>query len=174
MIQIKGKVIFTLLVLTYVSFIFYFTLQLGWIARMVPLIVVIPTLVFLILQILIDIFPWLRRKEANFGKIDITRVVLFEQKIHERPEVSAEKMTRTRSELNVLVWALLMLFFIYFFGLLIAILLYTFINLKMRSEEGWIISIAMTATTFFILFLVSFLLPHSLLNRGILWVWLGF
>jgi hypothetical protein len=174
MIQIKGKIIFTLLVLAYVGIILYFTLHLGRTARMVPLIVIIPTLALLVLQVLLDIVPGFGRMKANFGKTDIYRVVRSKEKIQEGPEISAEKMTPIRSELSVLLWALIMLFFIYLFGLIIALLLYIFIHLKKRSNEGWIISIAMAATTSGLLCLVLFLLPHSLLYKGNLWIWLGF
>ena len=77
MIKLNGKALFTLMMLAFAGLIFYLTLDLSRVARLVPLAVVIPTLVVLILQLLLDLVPGLAEKYSRFEKRDLFAVERF-------------------------------------------------------------------------------------------------
>ena len=174
MISTEGRTRFTLLLFAFVTYLLYLTLDLGSVARLVPLQVAVPTLAFLTIQLVLDLAPVLAQKFSPFEKIRFVGTqALQDQTLADAPGA----VTRTlidRRGLCAFFWILLMLFFIYVFGFLLAIPLYTFLYLTIRGKQRWLLSIAMAATLWGLVYGVFAVLLNSSLHRGHLWSWLGF
>jgi len=137
--------------------------------------VVILTLVFLIFQLLIDMVPGLAKKYSRFEKTDLFKVGSSREKTltQDDAEEISGNLSRSRRELGMVLWVLMMLVFTYILGLLIAIPLYTFLYLKVRSGEGWFISLTMTAGVWGVLYGGFILILSVSLFEGHLWRWIG-
>jgi hypothetical protein len=175
MIKLEEKALFTLLLFAFVALLSSLTLGLGRVARLVPIVVVIPTLLLLVIQLMIDLLPQLAKKYSIIERQDVFRVEPLREKSlsglsDERQE---EDVSRRNRELKALLWLLVMFGLIYLLGFLIALPLYVFLYLKQQSGEGWMISITTAAGIFALLYGVFVFAIGTGLYEGHLWRWIG-
>lgn len=173
----NGKTLFTLGLLTFVSFILYWTLELGRVARLVPFKVVIPTLGLLLVQLLLDLIPQWAEKYQQWERIDLFRVKpsreRTERQVSWQEEGTKGEMLKGSKELLIFFWIGLFLIFISFFGFFIAIPFYTFLYVRERAGEGWFLALGLSAGTGSLIYGVFTLLLGARLYEGLLWRWLG-
>lgn len=174
MINSRVKTGFTLLLLAFVTTLFVLTLDLGRVAHLVPLKVVIPTLVFLVVQLVLELSPGLARKFNKFEKIRFVKSEQLQEKKRISSTVSVTENSRAKRELRMFAWILSLVVFIYFFGLLIAIPMFMLFYLRWRSGERWLFSILMTAGMWGLLYGVIVIALRTHFYEGLLWNWLGF
>lgn len=174
MIRFDEKTLFTSAMFAFVALIFSLTLGLGRVARLVPMVVVIPTLGLLLFQLLIDMFPRVAEKFSRFEKKDVFRVEPLREKSHnEAGAEQGEEGSRRSQEMIAFLWLSSMLALIYLFGFLIALPVYIFLYLRKRSDEGWLMSAAIAAGMFSLIYGVFILTLGIRLYEGNLWKWLG-
>ena len=71
MMKFSEKTLFTLIIMAFVSLLFYLTANLSPVARLVPLTVLIPTLGLLTFQLVLDLVPGLEGIYRRFEKVDL-------------------------------------------------------------------------------------------------------
>jgi hypothetical protein len=174
MISTLGRTKFTLILFAFVTYVLYLTLDLGSVARMVPLQVAIPTLAVITIQLVLDLVPVLAQKFSPFEKIRFAGTEALQNKTLADGPGSVTRTLLSRRELCAFFWIFLMLLYIYVFGILLAVPLYTFLYLTIRAKERWLLSIVMAATLSGLVYGVFVLLLDASLYRGHLWDWLGF
>ncbi len=125
----------------------YLTLELGSMARRVPIVIVVPTLILVGAQLLLDLTP---------------------QRGGARGDVSPPA-----SELTTLAWLTLLPVLIAGFGPLFALPGYTLLYLKVRARENWSVSLALTAVLGLLAYAVFRFLLAVPLYRGQLWIWMS-
>ena len=174
MINSPGRTIFAFFVFICVTTLFVLTLDLGRVARMVPLKVVVPTMLFVVLQMLFELVPGLAQKFSRFEKL---RFVKSEQ-IRERTLISSGaavmENSRAKRELRMFAWILSLPVLIYIVGLLTAIPIFIFFYLRWNSKESLRFSLLMTAGTWIFIYGVFVLTLKVNLYEGLLWNWIGF
>jgi len=72
-----------------------------------------------------------------------------------------------------MLWLLMLVASIYLFGLLIALLAYTFLYLRWRSRESWKLSITIAIGIYCLIYSVFILALRVRLYEGHLLGWLG-
>jgi hypothetical protein len=172
MIKFCEQAVFTLVLLVFVGFIFLLALDLGRLARLAPLVIVIPTLVLLVYQFGLDLVSWLALSKGRSRTMDLPGVDRLGE-AQAQLEQRTEAMRRGRRELNMFFWVLLMFAFIFLFGFSFGVPLHTLLYLKVRSGEGWLLSTAMASGMWALLYGVFGLLLPVRLYEGQLWGWLG-
>jgi hypothetical protein len=157
--------------LAFVAAIFYLTIGLGRAARLVPLSVAVPTLGLLAFQLALDLSPRLARKYGRFEKKDIFRVEPLREKglIPEGGE--QEDAARSSRERDAFFWLLVSFASLYLLGVLAGLPFYTFLYLKRRSREGWLISAGISAGLWGLLYLVLIIALGARLYEGRVWEW---
>jgi hypothetical protein len=161
----------TFLLFAFAAVILYLTLGLGSVARMVPFAVVIPTLLLLLFQLMMDMLPRLAQKYSRLENKDLFQVEGLRKQVREPVEdVEVEALQRNR-ERKAFLWLLVMLILIYLLGFLIALPLYTLVYLKRRSEK-WLIAVPVAVGIGCLVYGVSILNLGTRLYGGLLWQWL--
>jgi hypothetical protein len=170
-VSFNQRACLTFLLFAFVAVILYLTLGLGPVARMVPLAVVIPTLLLLLFQLMMDMLPHLAQKYSRLESKDLFHVEGLRKKAS-KPIKDIEGDTLERNnERKVFFWLLAMLIVIYLLGLLLALPLYTLFYLKRRSEN-WLVAILVAVGIGCLVYAVSTLNLGTDLYKGLLWVWL--
>ena len=170
-ITFNQKACLTFILFAFAGIIFYLTFGLGSVARMVPFAVVIPTLLLLLFQLMMDMLPRLAQKYSRLENKDLFHVEGLRKKIREPVEdVEVEALQRNR-ERKAFLWLLVMLILIYLLGFLIALPLYTLVYLKRRSEK-WLIAVLVAVGIGCLVYGVSILNLGTRLYGGLLWQWL--
>ena len=172
--NLQARTVFTLLLLSFVLILFILTLDLGRVARLVPLKVVVPTLVFLVVQLVLELVPKLAQKFNRFEKIRFIESEQLRERTRISSAVSVMGKSRANRELRMFAWILSLPVFIYFFGLLIAIPMFMVFYLRWRSGERWLFSILMTAGMSGLLYGGFVIALRTHLYEGLIWNWLGF
>lgn len=173
MINLNEKSLFTFLLLAFVAVVFFLTLGLGRIARLVPLVVAVPTLGLLAIQSILDVMPRLAGKSGAFDKKDVFGVRPLLEKRQVRVDREPAGTRRRSRELTTVLWLSLMFALIYLCGFVVALPTYTFLYLKRRSGAGWRTSAAVAAGMVALLYGVFvFVLPVRM-YEGLLWNWLA-
>ena len=124
----------------------YLTLDLGSMARRVPIVVVVPTLILLGVQLLLDLTP---------------------------RGVARGDVSHPASELATLAWLIFLPVLIAGFGALFALPGYTLLYLKVRARESWSVSLGATVVLGFLAYVVFRFLLTVPLYRGQLWIWMS-
>jgi hypothetical protein len=158
------KALFTLILVVFVSLLCASTLQLGQIARLIPLKVVIPTLTLLLVQFLLDLIPPWAQKYREWEQIDLFHLERFRDRVQTQtlpyaPEATAG-VPRGHRERHVFYWILLFLFLLSLY-------------VKHGSDEGWLLSIGMAVGVGSFVYVIFALLLGAHLYEGQLWGWLG-
>jgi len=175
MIKFSEKARFTLFLSAFIALLLYLTLELGRVARLVPLSVVIPTLGLLLLQLLLDLVPRLTRRCDSFELTRLYRTEWVREKVRtsftSNPEVPPKESQTT--ELSMFAWLMMMLVLVCLLGFLIAVPLYTLLYLRGRSGEGWTLSLSVAGAMWSLPYAVFHLALNTRLYEGQLWGWLG-
>ena len=140
-------------------------------ARLVPLIIAVPTLLLTLLQLLIDMSPAGGRRfsflqEYDLFGIDAGRVAA--------PSGEGRPAgTVFRRELNFAAWLLLLMALIYFLGYLVTIPLFLVLFLRLRSSESWLMTLSITAATWAFVYVVFIVIMGAPLHEGAVWKAVG-
>jgi hypothetical protein len=171
--QLTGKALFTLVLLAFVALIFFLTLDLSRVARLVPLRVAIPVLGLLILQVLLDLLPAWEQTYRRWQKADLFGIGGLQEKAGLQVHESAAEAPPRQRERSILLWSLALLAFIYLLGLLVVAPLFTLLYLKKQAGESWLLSIVMAMGIWGFLYGIFVLTLHARLYEGQLWGWFG-
>ncbi|MBI3651087.1 MAG: tripartite tricarboxylate transporter TctB family protein [Acidobacteria bacterium] len=152
--------------------IFGFTLGLGRVARMVPLAVVLPTLLLLLVQLLMDMRPGLAQAYRRWEQKDLFQVEPLRKQASQQMEKEDMERRQGDRERQAFFWLLAMLALLYFLGFLVALPLYTLWYLRQHSE-GWLKPMVIAAGIAGFVYGVSILDPGASLYGGWLGHWLG-
>ena len=169
-----AKTGFTFFLLSFVTVLFFLTLQLGHVASLVPIKVVIPTLALLIFQFVLDLVPGLAEKFSRYEKLQFFRSEQLEKESRIYSSDSKPEESRGVRERRALIWFLLLFLFILFFGVITAVPLYTFLYIRRRAKESWLFSIGMAAGMGVLIQGVFVIILRARLYEGMIWTWMGF
>lgn len=176
-IKFTGQALFSLVLLILVSLIFYISLDLGRLARLVPLRVVVVTLALVVFQLLLDLLPGLAERNNADGETGALEIGQGEGigKIVPKSDLAKiqVRIPRSQKELGVFLWVLAIPAFIYLFGFLTTLPLYTFLSFKLRSRESWLVSTATASLVLCLIYGVFVILLGARLEEGVFWHWLG-
>lgn len=166
MMRINDRQFFTLALLVFATVMLYATAGLSEVGRLVPLSVLVPTLVLLVVQLCLDLAPGFVEKHSLLEKKDVFGIEQMRPKAAEEADSGA---WRGRRELNVFVWVTLVAGLMYLVGALIGLPLFLLLYLKVRSREGWVLSIGLSAAMFGFLYGVFVAVLNVRLHEG--WIW---
>ncbi len=140
-------------------------------ARLVPLIIAVPTLLLTLFQFLIDAIPAVGRRFSFFQEYD-----LFGIDAGRAAEPAADSRSSSsvfRRELSFASWLLLLVALIYFIGYLAAIPLFMILFMRLRTSERWLITLSITAVTWAFVYVVFILVMGAPLHEGVVWNAMG-
>jgi hypothetical protein len=138
-------------------------------ARFVPLAIGIPTLVLALFQLLIDLIPAVGRRFSFFQEYDVFGIEAGRAAENSREQEERSARTIHRRELSFAAWLLLLVALIYFLGYLAAIALFLPLFLKLRSSEGWRMTLSITVVTWGFVYVIFILIMDAPLHEGLLW-----
>jgi hypothetical protein len=166
---LRHPALFTLILLVFVVAILIATPRLGRVARLVPLVVAVPTAVLLAAQLILDLVP--RRRTPGRGS-EPTGWLRFAGRAKEAADdrEALRDAKPAASSAGQLGWALLLPVTIYFLGFLIAVPLHCMIQLRCFSGERWTLSLAVPAGLCGLFVLIARLIPAIPLWQG--WIWM--
>ena len=163
---VQGNLIFTLLLLIFVSIILLNTEMLGPVAAMIPRKVVLLTFLLLLIQLTADLRPVLFKKFKKIGQA--ASVNAKEDNFRPKVEVKIAQL------FPAFLWILLVPMLIFLIGFVPFAALYIFFFLKIRGKEPWLKSLAIAVTVCLILLVLFNYLPGVTLYQGKLLTWLVF
>ena len=164
MTRINDRQLFTLVLLVFATVILYGTAGLSEVGRLVPLSVLVPTVVLLLVQLCLELAPGFAEKHSLLEKKDVFGIEQMRLKAAE--EAANSGAFGGRRELNVFVWVTLIPALMYVFGSLIGLPLFLLFYLKVRSKEGWMVSIGMALAMFGFLYGVFVVALKLRLHEG--------
>jgi hypothetical protein len=170
------RTVVTLLLVALVAAIGLATLGLGPAARLVPLAVAVPTLGLLALQVLLDVAPRIAEAWSRVARSDpfgVKPIIKRAVGVPGAGKVSAVEEGRGGRELSTVLSLLMMIATIQLFGLFLAVPAYVFVQLKVRTQEGWALSVAVAVGMCVLVYGVVALAPVRL-DNGLVWDWLSF
>jgi hypothetical protein len=174
--RFSEKFLFTLFMLGGVTVIVYETLQLGRVARLVPLWVVLFTCVLLVWQTVEDFLdlPKARRLPRADSPRSIgehTPAASCGDYIGSAPIRDANR--RRERELQTVSWMILGFLAMHLFGFIVAAPAYIVLNYRLKAKEGWAMSLGCAAGVLVVTYgLLRLLMPTRLMD-GIFWELLG-
>lgn len=161
----------TLVFLAFAGTLFYLSFGLGSVARTVPFAIVIPTLLLLVVQLLMDLLPGLAAAYRRVENKDLFKVEGFRGQFGKPTRDKSSEALERKSEAKALLWLLAMLAMIWILGFVLALPLYTLIYLKKRSEK-WLVAIPIALVIGCLVYGLSLLNLGARLYEGLLWQWL--
>jgi hypothetical protein len=170
-VTFSQRVYLTMAFVAFAGVIFYLTFDLGRVARMVPFAVVVPTLLLLLVQLMLDMLPRLSQAYSRLENKDLFSVEGLRKKISQSVEAVEDQTLERYKEREAFLWLLALLLLIYLLGFLVALPLYTLLYLKKRTEK-WLMAVSMAAGIAGLVYGVSILDLGTDLYGGLLWRWL--
>jgi hypothetical protein len=171
------RVLFTLVLLTGIAVLTHQMLELGPIARRVPLVVAVPTLVLLGIQLLLDLVDGGIGRRAPREATELYKVVGVPEKTRSAlaasPAGVSDKYQPARVELVTFAWLLLLPALILLLGVLVATPAFTLLYLRVGARERWLLSLGMAAVIGSLPYGLFRILLSVPLYKGQLWAWLG-
>lgn len=140
-------------------------------ARLVPLIIAVPTLLLTLFQFLIDAIPAVGRRFSFFQEYDLFGIETG--RAAASTEESRPNRNVFRRELSFAAWLLLLVALIYFIGYLAAIPLFMILFMRLRSSERWLITLSITAVTWAFVYFVFIVIMGAPLHEGVVWKAMG-
>ena len=140
-------------------------------ARLVPIIIAVPTLLLTLFQLLIDMIPAVARRFSFFQEYDLFGIDAG--RAAEPAEESRPAGNVFRRELNFASWLLLLMALIYFLGYLVTIPLFLILFLRLRSSESWRMTLSITAVTWAFVYVVFIVIMGAPLHEGVVWKAVG-
>lgn len=193
---LRHRAFFTLALLLFTLALLAATPQLGRVARLVPLVVIVPTLVLLSLQLADDLIPRFRsfwedkgrarwiplpersaregrdRESGRKSPGDTTRGAARDATPDARRE-AGPVARRGGSPAGRLGWTLLLPLMIYALGFCVAIPVHALVYLRRFSGERWRLSVGIPLGLLCLLLLLPRLVPGVSLWPGWIWARLG-
>lgn len=169
--KLTDRTLFTLGVFVLVLVFLVLSLDYQPRARLVPLIIAVPTLLLTLLQLLIDMVPAVARRFSFLQEYD-----LFGIDTARAAETAGENGSSVAvygRELGFAAWLLLLMALIYFLGYLTAIPLFLILFLRLRSSESWFMTLAITAATWAFVYGVFIVVMGAPLHPGVVWKMMG-
>lgn len=150
-------------------------------ARLVPLIIAVPTLLLTLFQFLIDAIPAVGRRFSFFQEYDLFGIDTGraaepngEKPAEERPAEETRPASNVfRREVSFASWLLLLVALIYFIGYLAAIPLFMILFMRLRSSESWLTTLSITAVTWAFVYFVFIVIMGAPLHEGVAWKAMG-
>lgn len=171
MMRNNNRQLFTLALLGFAAVILYATAGLSEVGRLVPLAVLVPTLVLLLVQLCLDVAPGFVQKHSLLEQKDVFGIEQMRPTPAE--EATSSAASRGRRKLSVFAWVAMIPALVYLLGPLIALPLFLLLYLKVRSKEGWAVSIGMAVAMFGFLYGAFVAVLNLRLHEGWLWNRLG-
>jgi len=174
--KLKGDIIFGILMLVAITMFVSYSLGYSPTARLVPLIIGIPGLVFMILQLIIDSLPGVSRrlgmlgiKKGLFGAAEIRA-----REKRAREDASLKKVLpparRRIPEAIMFVWIVSFVALIYLFGYLVAVPVFVFSFLKFRAGASWVFCILGAVLMEVVVYAGFVILLNVFLYKGLLFI----
>jgi hypothetical protein len=159
--KIKPQVFFSLLLIIFFS-VFVYQAS-GWRlqARLYPWAIGIPMVALALLQLLFDLMGIAPKKSQGDTPVDFQ----FTQSI--------DPGQARRRTINIFSWIIGFFAGVWLLGFSVTIPLLVFLYLKVQSGEGWVISIALTASAWFVYWGLFDWLLRLPFPEGQLWIWTG-
>lgn len=140
-------------------------------ARLVPLIIGVPTLLLTLFQLLIDMIPAVGRRFSFFQDYDLFGIET--SRAAEPAQESRPSGSVFRREINFAAWLLLLMALVYFLGYLVAIPLFLVLFMRLRSSESWLMTLSITAVTWAFVYIVFIVVMGAPLHPGVVWKVVG-
>ena len=137
-------------------------------ARLVPLIIAVPTLLLTLFQLSIDMIPAVSRRFSFFQEYDLFGIDAGRAAEESRPAGNV-----FRRELSFASWLLLLMALIYFLGYLVTIPLFLILFMRFRSSESWRMTLSITAVTWAFVYVVFIVIMGAPLHEGVVWKAVG-
>ncbi len=169
--RLNDRTLFTLAVFVLVLGFLVLSLDYQPRARLVPLIIAVPTLLLTLLQLLIDMVPAVARRFSFLQEYDLFGIDTG--RAAEPSEETGSSSAVYRRELNFAAWLLLLIALIYFLGYLVAIPLFLILFLRLRSSESWLMTLSITAVTWAFVYVVFIVVMGAPLHEGVVWKAVG-
>lgn len=169
--RLNDRTFFTLAVFVLVLGFLVLSLDYQPRARLVPLIIAVPTLLLTLLQLLIDMVPAVARRFSFLLEYDLFGIDT--RRAAEPSEETGSSSAVYRRELNFAAWLLLLMALIYFLGYLVAIPLFLILFLRLRSSESWPMTLSITAVTWAFVYVVFIVVMGAPLHEGVVWKAVG-
>lgn len=169
--RINDRQLFTLALLAFVASLLYATAGLSEVGRLVPLAVLAPALVLLLVQFCFDLAPGFTQKHSLIEQKDVFGIERMRLKATE--EAANSGASRGRRELSLFAWVAALPALMYLLGSLIALPIFLLLYLKLRSKEGWALSMGMAVAMFGFLYGAFVAVLNVRLHEGWLWNRLG-
>ena len=170
--KLKGELIFGFLILgVIIAFVFY-GLGYSHTARLVPLIVGIPGIIFVILQLMIDSLPGvskrLRKLSSKKDLFSTKEIKLKKGEVEEAEKILLPAQRGSTPAWIMFVWIALFAVLICLFGYLVAIPVLVFSFLKFRARASWLYSILSAAGIEIVMYVGFVFLLNVFLYKGLL------
>ena len=169
--KLTDRTLFTLGVFVLVLVFLVLSLDYQPRARLVPVIIAVPTLLLTLLQLLIDMIPAVARRLSFFQEYDLFGIETG--RAVEPSEESRPSSTVYRREFSFAAWLLLLMALIYFLGYLVAIPLFLILFMRLRSSESWLMTLSITAATWAFVYVVFIVVMGAPLHSGVVWKVMG-
>lgn len=164
--KVKGNIVFALVLLGVTLFFVLGSFSYDPLARQLPLIVGIPVTVFLLVQILMQLFPesfsWLERMDSR-------QVIQVDQGLMAQAKAVRAGREKKGSELEYYVWTGAFLGAICLVGFLTAVPLFLIGLLYLRLKEKLGVSLAVAAVMWVVAYVGFIKLMEVPLFKGIVW-----
>ncbi len=158
------KTVFTFLVFALVSLLLFLTVQLGHVARLVPLKVVVLAFGLVLFQLLLELWPGLARLFTPYEQVHLPGASRVEN-----PREEGHHASDGSQRIGLVIsWIGLAVVLAYLFGFLVGISLYLFLYLKVRAGESLRFSVVASLAAATLLFLVFEVVLGSSLYEGAL------
>jgi len=174
--------IFSLVITIIMATFVILSLQLGPVARTIPLLVGVPTLILVITQFFADVMHhWTKKiKKYTGGKIlrdqeeRAKTIVKDSTETSNKPLKKEEGKDIRTKELKMFSWILSLFALIYFIGYLIAVPLFLMLYLKIYAKERWVISVGLTIIVYGAMYTLFIFFLQVPLWKGVLFGGVGF
>lgn len=174
--KLKGDSIFGILMLGAITMFVFYSLRYSPTARLVPLIIGIPGLVFMILQLMIDNLPGVSKRLGKLGsKKDLFGAGQIRVKEREAGETAGVKKVLPPAQRRIpegimFIWIISFVVLICLFGYLVAIPALVFSFLKFRARASWSFSILGAVMMEVVVYVGFITLLNVSLYKGLLFI----
>jgi len=160
----KGELLFTSLIAAYVLMLSVLCFGYSAESRLFPLLVIVPTILFLVLRFISIGNPELSKiLEPETGLLDIEKVQRFA-----KAEAKEEKKQNGFRELVVVIWVIGLLLLTFLVGIMPAIALFVFLFVKFYGQRKMATAVAYTAATWIFVYLLFIVVLQARLYGGVL------
>jgi hypothetical protein len=169
---LRHEAFFTFALLLFMLAMLAATPHLGRVARLVPLLIIVPTLGLLAFQLVGDLVPRFRRIHEDVERARWLPLPKRQAR-EDRDRGSEQVAPRAGGALGRLGWTLFLPVMIYGLGFGVAVPVHALVYLRRFSRERWSLSLAIPAGLGCLVLLLPRLVPAVSLWPGWIWVRLG-